>query len=200
MDKKGVISNNNNNIRTIITNAVCGEATETFKTVVYITADEKEPSKILGCTIKNTEISESSFDAISPKKMDITVNGKFEAHVWYEASGDTKVAKNIIQFSEKIQLDDIEDNKYYNKHVLAWINKSPDIIKNSIVYKDGKAAIAVEVEYEIGVEVIGEARLNIVSCCTDKTKHIQKDKEVIFDSILTEKACAFNDELEDLKK
>ena len=195
MDKKGIISNQSK-LRTIITNAVCGEATETFQTAIYITADDKKPSKILGCTIKNTEISESSFDAISPKKMDITVNGKFEAHVWYEASGDTKVAKNIIQFSENIQLDNIEDNKYYNKHVLAWINKSPNIIKTSILNKDGKSAIAVDVEYEIGVEVIGEARLNIVSCSNEKAKHTYREEDIVFDSILTDSSCDFEDDEE----
>lgn len=193
MDRKRVKSAQNSKIRTIITNAVCGEATETFHTTIYITTEDRKPSKILGCTIKNTEILESSFDEISPKKMDVTVNGKFEVHVWYEANGDTKVAKNIIQFSENMQLDKIEDNKYYNKHVLAWINKNPNTLGTMVINKDGKPAISVEVEYEIGVEVIGEARLNIVSC-NNETKHIQKEEDNIFDSILIEKDDTFEDD------
>ncbi|WDV44140.1 outer spore coat protein CotE [Clostridiaceae bacterium M8S5] len=192
MDKKRIKSNQSK-IRTIITNAVCGEATETFQTAVYITTDDKKPSKILGCTIKNTEIIESSFDEISPKKMDITVNGRFEVHVWYEASGDTKVAKNIVKFSENIQLDKIEDNKYYNKHVLAWINKSPNIVGTMVISKDGKPSISVEVEYEIGVEVIGEARLNIVSC-NNESRYIQKDEDKMFDSVLAEREDIFEDD------
>ncbi|TCO71026.1 outer spore coat protein CotE [Marinisporobacter balticus] len=175
------------NMRTIITNAICGKATHTCQTTVYINAEDNvAPDKVLGCTITNAEIQGSKFEQFSNNNINIRINGEFEVHVWYEGNGDTNVSKSFSKFSEVIPVESLEGENYYeenyfDKRILAWINKTPVSQGTMIVNKSGLPTIAIQVEYELGVEVIGEARVNILSYSIDQQ---EKEKDIIFDSIL----------------
>ena len=193
MDKK-----NEGSIRTIITNAVCGNASHKYQTTIHITADENVyPSRVLGCTITNAEIVDSKFENSNRKNINVRVDGKFEIHVWYEANGDTNVSKKYAKFSELIQVENIEGisfneekyfNRLFNRLILARINKDPVSLGTSIVNLSGVPTIAIKVEYELGVEVIGEARLAILTYPIDHNVdsnetiipaaiYLQKEKE-----------------------
>lgn len=175
------------NMRTIITNAVCGKANHTCQTTVYINSEDNvEPDHVLGCTITNAEIHGSKFEEFSNNTINIRINGEFEVHVWYEGNGDTNVSKSFSKFSEVIPVESLEGERYYeeeyfNKRILAWINRNPVSQGTMIVNKSGLPTIAIQVEYELGVEVIGEARVNILSYSLDKP---EKEKDILFDSIL----------------
>lgn len=176
-DKKNYTSK----MRTIITNAVCGRTTQTCHPTVYIPSENSvEPTQVLGCTITNAEIQESKFENFTNNSINIKVEGEFVIHVWYETSGDTIVSKSKVKFSEVIPVESLEEEKYHKKSILSRIIKNPTCIGTMIVNKDGTPSIAIQVEYEIGIEVIGEARVNILSYkLEDKKKNI----EIILDSV-----------------
>ncbi|AOT71534.1 hypothetical protein Gferi_19555 [Geosporobacter ferrireducens] len=177
MDKK-----NAGSMRTIITTAVCGNASHIYQTTIHITGDENaDPSRVLGCTITNAKIIDSKFENFNRKNINVSVNGQFEIHVWYEANGDTKISKNIAKFSELIQVENIEginfiEEKHFNQLIIARINKEPVSLGTSIVNVSGVPTIAIQVEYELGVEVVGDARVTI---STYPIEHNDKSNKII---------------------
>ncbi|HZX46645.1 MAG TPA: outer spore coat protein CotE [Clostridia bacterium] len=151
-------------VRTIITNAVYGSATQICNTTIYINpVDNKRPTEVLGCTVKGAQIKECSFDKIMDRTVNVRVNGTFEVHVWYEAGGDTYVAKNNAKFSEVVPVKCLGGESYRNKKILSWISQKPTSLGASVVNKSGTPTISVQIEYGLGVEVMGEAMLNVIS-------------------------------------
>lgn len=189
MEGKSLTRQNSGLIRTIITNAVYGRAIQTCQTTIYINSNEnKRPNKVLGCTITGAQIDECKFEAVTENNMNIRVEGKFEVHVWYELNNDTYVAKSNEKFSEVISVESLCGECYRNKQILAWIGKKPTSTGTMIVNRSGSPSIAVQVEYELGVEVIGEAKLNIVTYESDKTQ--EENDGIIVDSL-----TVFNNEI-----
>ncbi len=181
MDKKSVSYKNNRRVSTIITNAVCGEATQTFQNTVYIDVDDiVVPTQVLGCTIRNAKIEKSKFEEISKSHMKIRINGEFEIHIWYEENGNTNVAKSYEKFSEIISIPVLAGQEYGSKEILARITKDPVALGTMIINKSDLPTISVQIEYELGVEIVGEARLNILSYFFEKEKK-EKTLNIDFD-------------------
>ncbi len=163
-----------NAMRTIVTKAVCGRAVQTCQTTVYINPKENvEPNRVLGCTIKKAKIKEKNFEGSPKKSIQIRIDGEFELHVWYEVDGDTTVAKSNLKFSEIVPVETLESENYaedefFNKHITAWISKEPVFLGSMIVNKAGAPKIAIQVEYELGVEIMGEVKINVLSYTLDK--------------------------------
>ncbi|PAB56360.1 outer spore coat protein CotE [Anaeromicrobium sediminis] len=184
-------NNHESKMTTIITNAVCGRATQTCQTTIFISSENNvEPTQVLGCSIKNAKIRGSKFVDSSNKNINIRVYGEFEIHAWYETTGDTAVSKSKGKFSEVICIESLEEpTEYGNKSILAWVNKNPVSLGTMIVNKAGVPTISIQVEYELGVEVVGETRVNILSYKLDNK---EKDVEMILDSVPKEE-FNFND-------
>lgn len=184
MDEEKTMQPDPGKIRTIITNAVYGSATETCNTTVYINpVDHKKPTQILGCTLKDARIKECSFEEIKDTNVNVRVNGIFEVHVWYESSGDTYVAKSTQRFSEIIPVQCLGGESYRNKQILAWISQKPVSLGTMIVSKSGSPTISVQVEYGLGVEVLGEAMLNVIAYQLDDSQKKQ-DEDAIMSSLI----------------
>jgi len=188
---KGVKTVNENNnfqpergrVRTIITNAVYGSATKICNTTIYISpVDSKRPAEVLGCTLKGVQIKECSFEEIMDKMVNVRANGIFEVHVWYEAGGDTYVAKSNARFSEIVPVRCLGGESYRNKKILAWISQKPVSLGTAVVNKSGSPSISVQVEFGIGVEVMGEAMLNVVSYQQEASER-RTDEETILDTL-----------------
>lgn len=184
--------NYTSNMITIITNAICGKTTQPCQTTVFIAAKGNvEPAQVLGCTITNAKIHESIFEDFSNNNINVRINGEFEIHVWYETNGDTTVSKSNEKFSEVISVPTFEGVNAYrgehlNQNILAWINKDPTSLGTMIVNKCGIPAVAIQVEYELGVEVVGEAKVNILSLKSDdkeKTLNSYSNDDVYFDNV-----------------
>ncbi|AOT71522.1 outer spore coat protein CotE [Geosporobacter ferrireducens] len=164
MDKE-----NAGRMRTIITTAVCGNASDVYQTTIHITGNENaDPSRVLGCTITNAKIVDSKFENSNIENINVRVNGQFEIHIWYEVNGDTKISKNIAKFSELIQVENIEgisfiEEKCFNQLIIAKINKKSISLGTSVVNISGVPTLAIQVEYELGVEVVGEVRLKVLT-------------------------------------
>jgi spore coat protein E len=181
-------------MRTIITNAVYGSATQLCNTTIYINpVDNKRPNEILGCTVKGAQIKECSFEEIMDRKVNVRVNGVFEVHAWYEAGGDTFVAKSNSRFSEVVPLECLGGESYRNKKILAWISQKPSSLGTMVVNRSGSPAISIQVEYGLGVEVIGEAMLNVISYQQDVGERRPED-EVILNSLAVFNVDADNED------
>ncbi|PAB56354.1 outer spore coat protein CotE [Anaeromicrobium sediminis] len=178
-------NNYKSKMTTIITNAVCGRATQTCQTTIFICSENNvEPTQVLGCTITNAKIRGSKFEDSSDKDINIRIDGEFEIHVWYETTGDTAVSKNNGKFSEVISIESLEEAKeYHNRSISAWISKNPVSLGTMIVNKAGVPMISIQVEYELGVEVVGETGINILSYKLDDK---EKDAEISLDSVSKE--------------
>lgn len=183
MEDNNKLRSDGGRVRTIITNAVYGSATQMCNTTIYINVtDDKKPIEILGCTIKRAQIKDSSFDEIMDDTVNVRVNGVFEVHVWYEAGGDTYVAKENARFSEIVPLKCLGGESYRNKKILAWISRQPTSLGTSMVTKAGMPSISVQIEYGIGIEVTGEAMLNVLSYNQEIVPN-RLDEEVIMDTL-----------------
>lgn len=170
-------------VRTIITNAVYGSATQICNTTIYINpVDNKRPSEVLGCTVKGAQIKECSFDKIMDRTVNVRVNGTFEVHVWYEAGGDTYVAKNNAKFSEVVPVKCLGGESYRNKKILSWISQKPTSLGASVVNKSGTPTISVQIEYGLGVEVMGEAMLNVISY-NQETEEKRPEEDIILNTL-----------------
>lgn len=183
MEAEIAMQPNAGRIRTIITNAVYGSATQTCNTTIYISpVDNKEPTEILGYTVKGAQIKKCNFEQIEEKRVNVRVNGTFEVHVWYEVNGDTYVAKSNGEFSEVVPVECLGGESYRNKRILAWISQKPACLETMIVNKTGSPSISVEIEYGLGVEVIGEAMLNVVSYQQDDSEN-KSDEDIIINTL-----------------
>ena len=176
-----------NAMRTIITNAVCGRTVQTFQTTVYIAEEDVEPTRILGCAVKNGKILDSHFEEFTNNTINVRIDGDFEIHVWFEANGDTTITKTKANFSEIIPVETIEgrdyfEKNYFNKRILPWISKNPISMGAMVVNKSGIPTISVLIEYEIGVEIMGEGKINILSYIPTGEDKV-KDDEIIFENI-----------------
>lgn len=156
--------NDNNQIRTIVTNAVYGKTIKKCRTTIYLDSKEdKGPSQVLGCTIKGAEINECIIHEFKENKIIVKANGIFEVHVWYEINGDTHIAKNSILVSELVQVKSLGGELNCNNTVCGKILNCPKTLGTMIINKSGTPTISIEVEYEILVEVTGEAKLNVLT-------------------------------------
>lgn len=183
MEESNSLQGNSGRVRTIITNAVYGSATQVCNSTVYINlVDNKKPIEILGCTIKGAQIKESNFDKIVDNTVNVRINGVFEVHVWYEAGGDTYVAKDHAKFSEVVPLKCLGGESYRNKKILAWVSQQPTSLGASVVNKSGIPTISVQVEYGLGVEVMGEAMLNVISY-HQETVSDRPDEDIIMNTL-----------------
>lgn len=142
-----------NQIREIVTKAVVAKGKKAIKLVVDVDANEPIYS-ILGCMIIN-----NSFNAI--KKGEIaSINGEFELNIWYSSEGNAKtsVHKQKVQYSEEIKTKQIINDYAPEKDdIIVKVSAHPTC---KDVRLDGKY-VSVDVEFEMIVDVIGEAKMQV---------------------------------------
>lgn len=176
MDKKTDKAQGTSVVRTIITNAVYGRATKKISPTIYISPnDNKLPTQVLGCSVTGSQIKECSLEKVSESKVDVKVDGSFEVHVWYEFNGDTHVIKSSTNFSEVLPVKCLGGEFYDNKQVMSWLSSNPKALGTMVINKSGSPTISIDMEYELSVEVIGEAKINILSYRADNDIKQQKE-------------------------
>lgn len=149
-------------IKKIIAKASYGQDIQSFNKDIHInTYERKKPSEILGCIITGTEILSCSLEENVQNGKGVRVNGKFDVNLWYGLSGDTKVAKVSTNFSDVIVINAEGVEKYKNEEVRAWIEKAPESTGTTIADRQEEPGVAVQVEYELGAEIIGQTALNV---------------------------------------
>lgn len=168
-------TNHQDEMRTIIADTIAGRAIQTCQDTLYIkTRGTIEPTQALGCSIKNAKLKSSRFEEMNDQILYVRVNGEFDLHVWVEVNEDTKVTKRTIRFSDVIPVESLEGTNYYeegfdNKTIIPWLNKEPVSLGTMVVNRAGVSEISIEVEYEIGVEILEKTRMNVLSVIVPDT-------------------------------
>ena len=133
----------------IVTKAVIGKGKKKYKNTYQI-AVEQTPSTILGCWIINHNFQgKETNDKIS-------ITGSFDANVWYSYDNDTKttVVTKTINYTEEESMT-IEQKEIVNKDIIIRSLKQPTCISA----KEEGNIINLEIEKELGVEIIGDTKL-----------------------------------------
>lgn len=137
----------------IVTKAVIGKGKKQYKDS-YIIEVPNNPSTVLGCWIINHNFKGKK------EKDNVIINGSFDANIWYSYDNDTKT--NVI--TKKIEYEIIEklnlgDKEIINEDIIIRSLKQPTCVSA----KEEENKINIEIEKELGVEVIGDTKVKVTS-------------------------------------
>ena len=165
--------------REIVTKAVIGKGKKYFKNNYSIEASEK-PSTILGCWIINNRFNGYL------KDNEAVVEGTFDINIWYSSNNDTKtnVINDTIKYEEVINIKSKIDADLENSEIIVKALRQPECNNVNI---NGNM-IEFEIEKEIGIEVVGDTKVKIL------TEDDEDDWEV-FDEKLDEETSKAIDEV-----
>ena len=151
----------------IVTKAVIGKGKKKYHNKYQITVEQK-PTTILGCWIINHNFLAKEID----KK--IIINGSFDVNVWYSYDNDTKttVVTKKIDYIEEEKLN-VGNENVVNKDVIVRSLKQPTCISAK---EDGNV-INLEIEKELGLEIIGDTKVKIASVEEEDNWDILDDSE-----------------------
>lgn len=153
--------------REIVTKAVIGKGKKFFKNK-YTINTEIEPSTILGCWIINNK-----FNGVL-KDDDALVTGSFDINIWYSSNNDTKtnVIKETINYSEDINIKSKIDADLDSAEIIVKALKQPECVNATI---NGNS-IDFEIEKELGIEVVGDTKVKILTEDDEEEWQVFDDK------------------------
>lgn len=149
--------------REIITRAVCGKGREFTKETHYIRPTHK-PSSILGCWIIN-----HLYNAEKCSDDLVAVKGSYDINIWYSYNDNTKteVVTETVTYRDEIKLKTMDENCLGDDYdVIANVIQQPNCLQCNIQKCGSK--VAVEVEREFVVEVIGDTKVYVK---VERNKH-----------------------------
>ncbi len=135
----------------IVTKAVIGKGKKKYKDTYQIDVEHK-PTTVLGCWIIN-----HNFHAKEVNEK-ILIDGSFDANVWYSYDNDTKttVTTKTITYNAEESLT-VEQIGIDNKDIIIRSLKQPTCISA----KEEGNTINLEIEKELGIEIIGDTKVKI---------------------------------------
>jgi len=142
--------------REIITKAVCGRGRKFTKSMNHVSPSHK-PSSILGCWVINHR-----YHAKKKSLDEVEVHGSYDINIWYSFNDNTKteVVTETIDYCDEVELSSKDDNCLDDDYeIVANVLQQPNCLQCKIE-KEGNQ-IAVEVEREFVVKVIGETKVNV---------------------------------------
>lgn len=149
----------------IVTKAVIGKGKKYFKNNYTIKPTEK-PTTVLGCWVINHK-----FEGYKSNGK-IGVDGSFDVNIWYSYDSDTKttVITKKIDYIEEEKLT-VESMNIVNKDIIVRSLKQPTCISAK---EDGNT-INIEIEKELGLEIIGDTKVKISSVDEEETWDLLDD-------------------------
>lgn len=140
--------------REIVTKAVIGKGKKYFKNK-YSVNSEITPSTILGCWIVNHKFK-GRLD-----NDDAVVDGSFDINIWYSSDNNTKtnVIKETINYNEVINIKSKIDVDLDSSEIIVKVLKQPECLNVNI---NGNI-IDFEIEKELGIEVVGDTKVKILT-------------------------------------
>ncbi|MBR3116776.1 MAG: outer spore coat protein CotE [Bacilli bacterium] len=138
----------------IVTKAVIGKGKKYFKNKYTLEASEK-PSTILGCWIINNKFN-GKLD-----NNDALVTGSFDINIWYSTDNDTRtnVIKETINYSDLINIKSKIDTNLNDAEIIVKALRQPECVNVNINNNE----IDFEIEKEIGIEVVGDTMIKILT-------------------------------------
>ncbi len=140
--------------REIVTKAVIGKGKKYFKNKYSVNSDIT-PSTILGCWIVNHKFK-GRLD-----NDDAVVDGSFDINIWYSSDNNTKtnVIKETINYNEVINIKSKIDVDLDSSEIIVKVLKQPECLNVNI---NGNT-IDFEIEKELGIEVVGDTKVKILT-------------------------------------
>lgn len=165
------------NYKEIVTKTVVGKAKKTSKNEVSIIPEQK-PNTILGCWVINHTFSGNN------NKSNVLINGSFDVNVWYSFDNDhkTAVTTKTFTYTENMNVP-IKDNTSLDddSEIIVRSLKQPTVSNVKINDND----VSLIIEKELGVEVVGEAKIKVsIEDEEDDYDEIIDDEEI--DKVLDE--------------
>jgi spore coat protein E len=163
------------NYKEIVTKAVVGKGKKSSKNE-YQVQTEENPNTILGCWVINHQ-----FKGIK-NVGDVIVNGSFDVNIWYSYDNDSKttVANRKFTYTDNLnmKLDKLDVN---NEDIIVKVLKQPTV--SDVAIKDG--IVNLTIEKELGIEVVGDAKVKIAVEDTDEDydEIVDLDKDPELDEI-----------------
>ena len=138
----------------IVTKAVVGKGKKYFKNK-YSIESEIKPSTILGCWIVNNKFHGKLMGD------DAVVDGSFDINIWYSSDNNTKtnVINDTIHYNEVIDIKSKIDADLNNSEIIVKALKQPECVNVNI---NGNT-IDFEIEKELGIEVVGDTKVKILT-------------------------------------
>ena len=136
----------------IVTKAIIGKGKKYYKNN-YTISTEYEPTTVLGCWVINHKFKGSE---VGDK---IVVDGSFDVNIWYSYENDTKttVLTKKIKYSEQANVRQKETTDSTTKDIIVRSLKQPNCINADIEEK----SIKIEIEKEIGIEIVGDTKVKV---------------------------------------
>ena len=136
----------------IVTKAVVGKGKKYYRNT-YTVNTETKPNTVLGCWVINHKFSGQEIDG------KIEIDGSFDVNLWYSYDNDTKtsvITKNI-PYKEVVTVSQKETTDSSSKDIIVRSLKQPSCISA----KENGNAINIEIEKELGVEIVGDTKVKI---------------------------------------
>lgn len=136
----------------IVTKAIIGKGKKYYKNT-YTIETENEPTTVLGCWVINHKFKGSE---VSGK---IVVDGSFDVNIWYSYDNDTKttVITKKIKYSESVMVRQRETTDSATKDIIVRSLKQP----NCVNAKEKDKTISIDIEKELGIEIVGDAKVKV---------------------------------------
>ncbi len=161
----------------IVTKTVIGKAKKTSKNEVSL-KPENMPNTVLGCWVINHSFSGTNENGL------VKLNGSFDVNVWYSYDSDHKTAVSTKTYNyEDIMNIPIKNNATLtdSSEIIVRSLKQPTVSDVKVVNGDVKLLV----EKELGVEIIGEAKIKVsIEDDEDDYEELIDDSEV--DNIINE--------------
>lgn len=146
----------------IITRAVFGHINQTFRNTARFAINEEDNHiEILGCTITGAKVLSSSIEGSDVKSKKVKVNLNFDLHIWYQSKGDTKISKVNAELSDIVEIANQGTENYSHEDVYVWIRGIPKCADIPVITQTGGNLVAVQIEYVLEAEIIGETAINV---------------------------------------
>jgi len=136
----------------IVTKAVVGKGKKYYRNS-YTVNTETKPNTVLGCWVINHKFSGEEENG------KIVINGSFDVNLWYSYDNDTKtsvITKNIA-YKEIVSVTQRQTTDSSTKDIIVRSLKQP----NCISAKEKESSIIIEIEKELGVEIVGDTKVKI---------------------------------------
>lgn len=137
----------------IVTKTIIGKGKKYFKNNYTITPTDK-PTTVLGCWVINHKFK-------GYKTGDkIGVDGSYDINIWYSYDNDSKttVVNKKIDYNDVFNVKVRESIENGDTDVIVRTLKQPNCIKVNIL---DNGDINFDIEKELGVEIVGEAKVKI---------------------------------------
>ena len=167
-----------NNYKEIVTKTVIGKGKKTFKNDYELTTDT-DVDTVLGCWVINHKIHGKKDEEY------IKINGSYDINIWYSYDNNTKtnVLTKSVNYEELVKVN-LKDDLVLNDdfEIILRNLKNP----NCIDVNNKENEITYTIEKEIGIEIIGDAKVKISALEEDDDYEIIEDEPTITEDTLKE--------------